>query len=195
MDESRRDDVLSDVLPRCPNFSLTLRHPACYDLPRAILLWRSPRQSRCLSSNPRRPRFVVRDVEASGSGVRLADVVCTVMLMVCTVMLVSVFARAWSECEQRTWGVWRRGTPTSHRRQVVSLAVSCAPESPLSYPFPMSLGSGFPRRGCEVVSDSRWCIPHGILWAHPPSRTAAQHPRPPPPGGNGNRQPLTSRVI
>ena len=108
---------------RCPNFSLTLRHPACYDLPRAVLIGRSPRQSRCLSSNPRRPRFVVGDVEASGSGVRLADVVCTVMLVVCTVMIVSVFARAWSECEQRTWGVWRRGTPTSHRRQVVSLAV------------------------------------------------------------------------
>ena len=148
MDESRRDDVLSDVLPRCPNFSLTLRHPACYDLPRAILIGRSPRQSRCLSSNPRRPRFVVGDVEASGSGVRLADVVCTVMLVVCTVMLVSVFARAWSECEQD-----------------VSLAVSCAPESPLSYPFPMSLGSGFPRRGCEVVSDARQVgAPLGSSW-------------------------------
>ena len=54
---------------RCPNFSLTLRHPACYDLPRAVLIGRSPRQSRCLSSNPRRPRFVVGDVEAAGKRV------------------------------------------------------------------------------------------------------------------------------
>ena len=54
---------------RCPNFSLTLRHPACYDLPRAVLIGRSPRQSRCLSSNLRRPRFVVGDVEASGKRV------------------------------------------------------------------------------------------------------------------------------
>ena len=102
--------------------------------------------------------------------------------------LESVFGRAWSECEQRTWGVWRRGTPTSHRRQVVSLAVSCAPESPLSHPLPMSLGAGLPRRGCEVVSDSRWYIPNGFLWAHTPSRIAAQHPMPSPPEGNGNRQ-------